>query len=168
MNEVLIMQGLPGSGKSSYLSRAIPSTLRKDHVICEADQYFYDALTNKYDFDASRIGKAHEYCFSNFVHYCDELSNDIWRAERESHRQLPDRTIVVANTNTSLWEITPYVAYAKHCKLPFRLVQLQCSVETALKRNTHNVPEATIQNMHKRLKNFSAPKDWTVVQVNTD
>jgi len=52
--QLLLVRGLPGSGKSTY---AKTLTDRK-HI--ETDMYF--ALSGTYQWDGSKLGKAHQWC----------------------------------------------------------------------------------------------------------
>lgn len=166
---VIILCGLPGSGKSSYIDREHPN---KVNVICEADQFFMEG--GKYVFDKSKIGLAHEFCFSEFMRAVS--TGRVWRtsARWDDDDDDDDGTfenvdnLVVANTNTQLHEISPYVTVAKYYGHPFEIVKLECSVETAIKRNIHNVPEATIRDMDYRLRRLNIPKHWNSKTINTE
>lgn len=157
--KVIILCGLPGSGKSSYIDREHPN---KVNVICEADQYFMQG--DKYVFDKSKIGLAHEFCFASFMKGVSRC----WTQANIFEKIQDIDNLVIANTNTQLHEISPYVTVAKYYGHPFEVVKLECSVETSLKRNIHNVPEATIRDMAERLKKLNIPKHWSPKTVNTE
>jgi tRNA uridine 5-carbamoylmethylation protein Kti12 len=161
MTEVLIMCGLPGSGKTSWAERNIKLEGDESFVICSADDFF--SRGGEYDFVPSKLGEAHEWCFKEFFWYADRCSPPA------SHSDYPDvKYIIVANTNTTLHEMSPYVALAKFFKLPVKIVYLECSVETSMSRNVHYVPERTIRDMDRKLKNLAFPKYWNVERYNTD
>jgi tRNA uridine 5-carbamoylmethylation protein Kti12 len=161
MTEVLIMCGLPGSGKSSWADRNIKLEGDESVVICSADDFFCKK-DGVYDFVPSKLGEAHEYCFKEFFWYAERCSDS-------PASEYPDvKYIIVANTNTTLHEISPYTTLAKYFGLPMRVIVLECSAETAIKRNTHNVPEKTIYDMERKLKNLAFPKYWKVERYNTD
>lgn len=159
--KVIILCGLPGSGKSSYIDREYPN---KVNVICEADQYFMQG--DKYVFDKSKIGLAHEFCFSKFMRAISTGRASV--SDWSGYEIVDIDNLVVANTNTQLHEISPYVTVAKYYGHSFEIVKLECSVETSLKRNIHNVPEATIRDMAERLKKLNIPKHWSPKTVNTE
>lgn len=86
MAQLVIIRGVPGSGKSTMARRDYP-----DHVLVEADMYFI-CPDGKYRYDPSKIKDAHAWC-RHMVHH--HLSNG--------------RNVVVANTFTRKWEYEPYL-----------------------------------------------------------
>ena len=82
--ELYILRGLPGSGKST-----IAESLGGYNL--EADTYFTDD-DGEYNFDPSKLPEAHKWCQS----MVEELMTE--NVER----------IVVSNTSTQEWEMTPY------------------------------------------------------------
>lgn len=57
--QVLILRGLPGSGKSTYVGGMDRA------VVCSADDFFYNAK-GQYQFDPSRLEEVHRRCFGKF------------------------------------------------------------------------------------------------------
>jgi hypothetical protein len=131
---VFILRGLPGSGKSSLAREACGKSYKRN-AICSADSFFIK--NEEYIFDRPRIGEAHCWCLRNFIQNAHP-GNDI-------------NSIFLDNTNTSLWEFSHYVKIAEAYYYKTVIITLNCSPETSLARNIHNVPEKTIQNMYKRL-----------------
>ena len=56
MKQLILLRGLPGSGKSTFAK-----SLGGIHI--EADQYFMQ--DGEYKFDASQLKHAHNYCYSS-------------------------------------------------------------------------------------------------------
>lgn len=143
--KVIIMRGLPGSGKSTYL-RNLDKTSEHMNIICSADNYpgLYDADNN---INFKLLSEAHDWCFAWFLRACLKVSNnrlDPW----------PDRPrfIAVDNTNTRLFEMAPYRMLARALKLPVEFVKIghaERDLELFAERNTHNVPLNSLKRMHK-------------------
>lgn len=85
---LVIIRGLPGSGKSTMAS--VIKLLGYRHF--EADMFFIDA-DGKYLYDSSRIRQAHAWCQSSVK---DALNSG--------------QRVVVCNTFTRIEEIEPYLA----------------------------------------------------------
>jgi adenylate kinase family enzyme len=88
MRELILLRGLPGSGKSTFAK-----TLGGIHI--EADQYFME--NGEYKFDASKLKYAHQYCQSQTQAW---MSHDGTQVNADK--------IVVSNTFTMEWEMIPY------------------------------------------------------------
>ena len=125
---VIIMRGLPGSGKSTK-AQSYGGT------IVSADNFFIQ--DGEYKFDPSKIAQAHATCMRLF----DE-------ALRRG-----DPIVVVDNTNTTQWEYQKYVDKANRAgyTVDFDVVGSGgVDVPTLATRNTHGVPEDKIQKMVQR------------------
>ncbi len=131
--KVIILRGLPGSGKSSYVRR-----LRQENVGCQvvvvSSDYFFEE-EGEYNFDPSKLGEAHGKCLVCFIH----------EIERRFDRK--DFILVVDNTNVTLVEMAPYVAISQAYGLELHIVDCKCSITNSVKRNTHGVPESTVFKM---------------------
>lgn len=130
MKQAIIMQGLPGSGKSTWSQREFPAAIR-----CSADDYFIGA-DGSYNFDPSQLSEAHASCLRKFL---EGLSRGV-------------ETVVCDNTNLSLWELAPYVQSAAALGYEVRVVRCVVSPETAAQRNVHGVPATAVAGMAKRLE----------------
>lgn len=122
MKRVIIFRGLPGSGKSTQ-AKALGG------VVLSTDDYFM--VDGVYCFDASKIGAAHIDCMRSFL------------AELNAGRKL----VVVDNTNTRLFELTPYQLVAQAYGYEVDVVRVVCSAAKAHARNTHGVPFETVMQM---------------------
>ena len=133
--QVIIMRGLSGSGKSTFVKNKYP-----DAAICSADNFFYDEEGN-YNFDRFKIGEAHSQCqldFATLVHAGHPL-------------------VVVDNTNSQQWEYRIYELFAKLQGYDVTIVEKVCNnkgmLEKFIKRGVHGAPRDRIENMYSRWEN---------------
>jgi predicted kinase len=137
---LVIMRGLPGSGKSYYTSRLIRKLGGLFGIwppVCSADQFF-QIQTGTYKFDPEKIGDAHKW------------SQDSARASMAFGWPV----VVVDNTNTQRWEMQPYIEMAE--KYGYRVVERTVgerdseSIKKYHSRNSHGVPLEVIEKMAER------------------
>ena len=137
---VVILRGISGSGKSTYVSRNLPSA-----EVCSADQYFIDVLGEgkEYRFDPKRLGDAHRWCMQRFI-------------RATTHRDPLGRAalVVVDNTNLQLWEFMGYVQIAQAMGYEVEIVRMDTPVHVAAKRNLHGVPANKVEDMSRRFQNI--------------
>jgi len=134
--KVIIMRGLPGSGKSFFAKN-----LGGENVIVSADDYFLH--NGRYEFVPSKLGEAHAFCMRSFI---DAIHNNVVD------------NVIVDNTNIRQWEIHPYYLVAQAYGLPVEIVTVNCNAEKAFGRNQHGVPLAAIQRMAVALANEVLPR----------
>lgn len=156
--KVIIMRGLPGSGKSSYASQ-----FATYHVV-SADDYFHgirrlltpserlSAIARKpYVHNALNLPLAHQQCFRFFLELVRE-SEEI-------------AGVIVDNTNLNAWEVSPYVLSAESYGHDVEIVQFDCDPATAFKRNIHRVPLQVIDRMADVLRADRLPHWYNVRRV---
>ena len=126
MANLMLIRGLPGSGKST-LAKALLFADYADYCF-EADDYF--TFGGVYKFNGDLIDFAHNACRRKTE---DALSNGM--------------NVIVANTFTTVSELTPYFTLAKQ----FNIVPtvILCQGEYG---SIHDVPEETIKKMKKRFE----------------
>lgn len=137
--KVVILRGVSGSGKTTYIKKNHPEAL-----VCSADSFFYNE-DDEYHFDARMLSEAHRACFSKFLL--------LLKANHDC-----DITVVVDNTNSTAAEISPYYMAAEVYGVPTEIVRLDCRTEVAAKRNKHGTPFHTIRNMRNRFDRL--PPYW--------
>ena len=157
---IRILAGPSGSGKSTHINKTelLESKARGnrlgdqvltnlidgqpvnfydgDVVILSADDITFD----EEGFHIGRLGGAHACCMQAFVR--------ILMLEEKDRPQV----LIVDNTNTSAWEIAPYVALAQ----TFEDVELEVLVferdwESCLKRTSHGTPAHAVRQQARRL-----------------
>ncbi len=116
----------PGFGKS-YKAKQIHA----DNIPCRIhstdDEFIVDGV---YQFDPKKLGINHQNCQSKVREAMESGVN-----------------VIVDNTNILKSHRAPYVKLAQEFGYEVEEVFVECDVEVAIKRNTHNVPEATIRRM---------------------
>ena len=129
---VVILRGLPGSGKS-WLAHNCEETLKAPSsvAICSADDHFLDHKSGEYHFDLDALPQAHQSCLMQFIQAL------------QSGKQL----VIVDNTNAQLWEYQIYRYLAQLVGLKSCVLEIQClderMAELFASRNQHKVPTET-------------------------
>lgn len=126
--KVTILRGISGSGKSTFAKENYPSA-----VVCSADDYFM--VDGEYKFDFTKLSQAHGTCFKKAAEAL-EFGQDV----------------VVDNTNTQVWEMSPYVLLAQSYNAEIEIVLLDCPASVAAVRNCHGVPTAAVEGMAERME----------------
>jgi predicted kinase len=132
MNKVLVLvRGIPGSGKSTFAN-----LVWNNYAICEADKFFHDKEGN-YNFDASKLKQAHEWCQNEVeTKMKDNQNNPQFYPE-----------IAVSNTFTQEWEMQAYFDLAK--KYDYRVFSIIVENRHG-STNVHGVPDDTLKKMKDR------------------
>ena len=137
---IYIMRGLPGSGKSTWAKENCGNSVE----VFSADSWHI--VNGVYRFDPKRAGYAHNECFRAFVLSLQAESEYAYR--------------VVDNTNATLMELSPYVRAIEAFGCEYKIMYILCDVETAIKRNVHDVPANTILAMQRNLLTEIVPPYW--------
>ena len=121
LGHLLLIRGLPGSGKST-MAKELMKPLDAKHF--EADMFFVDIHGN-YEFDPSKLKDAHLWC-----------KTVTKQALRNGHN------VIVSNTFTQKWEMAVYIDM--DCAT-FAVIEAKGEYESV-----HGVPKDKIQLMKNR------------------
>lgn len=137
MNKLILMRGLPGSGKSFLAEQILTHYGIESCVICSTDHYWINE-EGKYIFRGKELGFAHKWNQDRVLGY---MSNSF-------------PIIIVDNTNTTAKEAKIYVDTARRFCYNVEVVEPQNEwfndVDECFKRGTHNVPIDVLRTMKNR------------------
>ena len=125
MNTLYIVRGVSGSGKTTYAKELAQA---EKCLYFEADMWF--DIDGVYTFNASELGRAHEWCFEEVA---DEISHG--------------RDVIVSNTFTRSWEMEAYIAKALNHGYRVRIITC-----TGRYQNTHGLTEAMVARQVARFQ----------------
>jgi len=124
--ELIIIRGIPGSGKSTYAGGCYPR-----HIKLEADMYFINQ-NGDYKFDGKKIKDAHKWCFDTACIFMNNGYN-----------------VVVSNTFTRISEMQKYIDHANSLDILVNVIRMNNEFGSI-----HNVPDEIIQNMKTRFEDY--------------
>lgn len=139
--KVVIMRGLPGSGKSTWITGNAPGA-----VVCSADHFFQ--TSDGYKFDRHSLGQAHQACQTKFILAVAE--------------QAP--LIVVDNCNLTTRDMKSYVDIALAHGYDLEIRTLTTPAEVAMARQLHGVPLEHYKALEQRFSE-PLPKVWQKYEV---
>lgn len=119
--QVIIIRGLPGSGKSTI------AKLMTDYEHFEADQFFYTE-DGTYNYDPTKVKDAHIDCNRRVREALDN-----------------GRKVVISNTFTRVFEFEPYLKMCKERGIEPIIIETKGKF-----KNIHGVSDEAIQRMKTR------------------
>ena len=125
MQQLIILRGLPGAGKSTF-ARKLRERGDDGWFVTSADNFFI--VNGEYQYKSNVTKYAHEYCRSQTVQLL-----------------LSGRSVIVDNTNTQIWEMEPYLNLKSLFDLDIIITEVYGSFT-----NIHGVPDSKIQQMKDR------------------
>lgn len=129
MQTLYILQGVPGSGKSTVAKVLWRGT--NNSLICSTDDYFMK--DDEYKFDPSKLGEYHEANLNKAKFALDEGA-----------------TVIVDNTNIKRVHCQPYVYYAFAKNIPVVFIRV-----TGNFQSIHGVPDNVIQRMKREMEDLT-------------
>lgn len=131
MKTLILIRGLPGSGKSTFAKKLIRKYKQfyseSDISNFEADDCFIH--NGKYEWNKNELQLAHKQCFEN----------------TKSALEYETPIVIVSNTFLSKFEIDPYINLASKTNSGILIYRMRSQYE-----NVHSVPAISIANMKKR------------------
>jgi len=142
MRTLIIMRGIPGSGKTYHAKQLGGRRVSADHHFTNEE--------GTYTFVPSELPKAHGACLRQAIRLAASPMVKI---------------VVVDNTNTSAVEMAPYVCLGQAYGMYVRIVRIVAPLETCVARNVHNVPERTLVRMNEQIENERLPMWWPAEEI---
>lgn len=139
MQEIILIRGLPGSGKTTFAERlrdalttasGLPSPNDQYYGHLEADMYFDEYHDGK--FEGWLIPQAHDWC----------------QAQAEMSLEQGEN-VIISNTFSTIKEMTPYLELAGEHGA--RVTVIECQGDYS---SIHDVPEKTIDKMKQRWEKY--------------
>ena len=137
MKKLILLRGLPGSGKTTFAEFLLDFLLPDVEVHSYAADDYFTTEDGSYHFDASKLGVAHAQCLDNTLNAMRDASN------------LEECIIIVHNTFTTEKELKPYLDAAK--AFSFEVTSLVVENRHGNK-STHGVPSEVMEKMRTRFK----------------
>ncbi len=125
MNTLVLVRGLPGSGKTTFVA----NMMVENSVEFSADDFMY---ADGQEFDPARLAECHKKCQNAVRTVLAENSN---------------ATVFVHNTFTQTWEMEPYFQIAGETDTLVHTIIVENRHGNS---SVHNVPENTMSRMRQR------------------
>lgn len=134
MKVMIIIRGLPGSGKST-IAEHLEYSLGVEYgkvALCEADAYFYEGI--EYKFDRAKLADAHRHCY-NKAEFAMKDNFDY---------------VIVSNTSLSEGEYKRYLDLARQYDYKIQVIDVHGEFESV-----HGVPQEHLEKMEQRWVPFN-------------
>ena len=148
--EVIILRGLPGSGKTHYWkTKMAHKQLPQDTIVCSVDDYMTDK-NGQYRFRDYKIKEADELCFLKFFKAIEDTTQY--------------KTIVIDNRNLQHIDFVKYFVIARLLNYVPHVISLYdggLDNDELAKRNIHGIPatgKGSIAWCRKRWEGYSTSK----------
>lgn len=133
MKKLIILRGIPGSGKTTHANELMQYYIKENKTVShyEADMFFTKP-DGTYDWKPNLVGVAHKWCQ-------DKVRNALDNCD----------VVIVANTSLTTAEVDTYVEIGKAAGANIVIQRL-----TGNYQNVHKVPEETLQKMKEKLQDY--------------
>lgn len=135
--QIIILRGVPGAGKSTIAQQIIADAHAKGEnaVAFSSDDYF-TTPAGEYRFDSAQLPQAHANCFRQFLEFLRGKTG----------------IAIVDNTNTRIFEMSPYVLAGKAYGFEIKIIRLVCDPKVAAARTFRGATSQMVREMNDRME----------------
>jgi predicted kinase len=135
--QIIILRGVPGAGKSTLAQQIIAEARSKGEsaIAFSSDDYF-TTPEGEYRFDSAQLSEAHADCFRRFLEFL----------------QGGRGVAIVDNTNTRIFEISPYILAGQAYGFEIKIIRLVCAPEAAAARTFRGATSQIVKEMNDRME----------------
>lgn len=137
--DVILLTGLPGSGKSTWAAAYPCSGVKL--ILCPDDNLVTNGV---YEWSPEAVNESHRKCLRQFVEHA-------WHGDLD--------LLILDSTNTRTEFLSPYIGVAQAFNHNVRVVLIKHDPVDSWRRNIHNVDErrhvGMEQNLHYMMKHWS-------------
>lgn len=149
MKTLYIMQGVPGSGKTTVAKAIFESLYPETCVITSTDKYWYLNNPDVYDYDIDKASHAHA--------WNQDVTDSLM-----SH-DCPN--VIVDNTNILKSQARPYIDMAHLHGYAVQIVRVDADLDECLRRNAlrtedRRIPEEVIRTMYSKMEDLA--RGWSL------
>lgn len=142
MRKVIILSGVPGTGKTSFASKNYPGA-----VVCSSSSFLKAPGAS-----TAALEEAHAKCLRMFVRLLIENVE----------------LVVVDNTNSTTLEIAPYAQFALAESYQLEIITLKRNPEVAAEESSRGVKLKNIMATAERIANRTLPPWWPHREIEVD
>jgi predicted kinase len=152
--KVIILIGLPGSGKTTW-AKQFQNGSRYIEIVSSDD--FFTKPDGAYIWTKETAHLGHEQCLRSFIEALQGVEDGISDAT----------TVIVDNTNVKLEDVAPYVRIAQAYRADLEVKWIRHGLDDCIKRNTHGVPVPVFVKMSGALMTLMVewPKSFPVIET---
>lgn len=156
--KIILLSGLPGSGKTTWIKCQKDDYPDVVHTVFSADSW-HTLPDGQYVFNPSEAMNAHSNCLRGYIECLRGYAKWLKARFESGMPELEAETVYVDNTNLSIAELAPYMAVAQaYLKEYPQVLTVNVDPEVAWGRNVHEVPREVFDKMLNRRRHLE--NDW--------
>ena len=135
--QIIVLRGVPGAGKSTLAQQIIANIrAKKEKAIAFSSDDYFTTPVGEYRFDSTQLPQAHANCFRRFLEFLQGGTG----------------TAIVDNTNTRIFEMSPYVLAGKAYGFEIKIIRFVCDPNVAAARTPRGATLQMVKEMNDRME----------------
>lgn len=132
MNRLIVMRGISGAGKSTYIKNNFPQA-----AVIGTDEHM--VVAGKYTFNPILLKQAQSFCWDQLILFVS--------------RNFP--LVVIDGINSQVWRFKPYITKAISLGYDVQVIRLDADPVVAHGRNTHGTPLVKNQELDRTFEPYN-------------